>query len=692
MERRIPLGLVRNFGIMAHVDAGKTTVAEQILFNTGRIHRAGKVHEGNTVLDSDPQEARRGITISSAATSVGWTVDGEALRLQLIDTPGHVDFTIEVERSLRVLDGAVAVFDAVAGVEPQSEAVWRQAERFGVPRIALVNKLDRAGASLEHTLETMRRRLGCWPVVIQWPVGSGAEFSGLIDLVEERWISWEGERRVVGEVPAVLRSEAARAREAMIEALAERDDEVAARWLGGERLEAAAVHAGLRRVTLSGAAAPVLCGAALHNRGVVELLDAVGRYLPSPLDIRPAARGVVPGGEVEVERQADPSAPLAALAFKVVSDPFVGQVTLVRVYAGTLEAGQSVQNSSRGVKERASRLFRVHANHREPITEAVAGDIVAVAGLKATLTGDTLCAPEAPIVLASIKAPEPVIWCSIEAKDRQELTRLGAALRSLTLEDPSFQVRGDVETGQTVVGGMGELHLEVIAQRLREGFQVEVALGRPRVALRETITRAVERRERLKKMTGGPGMFAEVLLRVEPLPVGSGLEFVDEVRGGAIPKNFVAAVEEGVRGSAGAGPLGGFPLTDLRVTLLDGLTHEVDSSERAFARCGAVALQEAAREAGVALLEPLMRLEVSTPEAYLGASLGELQARRGQVQGMQQRHAVQLVEALVPLAELWGFTAALRCATQGRASSSMRLDGYVRAPARSQAELLKQAT
>ena len=685
----------RNIGIMAHVDAGKTTVAEQILLNTGRIHRAGKVHEGDTALDFTPEESQRGITITSAATQVTWEVAGAAYRINLIDTPGHVDFTMEVERALRVLDGAVAVFDAVAGVEPQSETVWRQADAWGVPRIAFVNKMDRAGATLERTLTSMRDRFpAITPVPVQLPWGREAAFRGVLDLVGRRLLVPEGLEVVAVEVPEDHRAAVEAAREALVVAVAEHDDALMERYLEVDAAAAVTpeeLHAALRRVTLSREVVPVLCGSALNNQGVQPLLDAVARYLPSPLDVG-AVTGVSPDDGAEVTRPPSADAPLTALAFKVMTDPYVGQLTFVRVYSGVLEASSRVLNASRAQTEQVSRLYRMHANEREPVEQAAAGSIVAVVGLKETVTGDTLCDPSTPVTLESIVAPEPVLWCAIEAPRRQDLAKLGEALRKLTREDPSLQVRTNQETGQTVLGGVGELHLDIVASRLAREFKVVAQLGQPRVALRETLGEAVEHRERLKKMTGGPGMFAEVVLQLEPGEPDSGVVFEDMTRGGAIPRGYVAAVEQGVREAALQGPLSGYPVTDVVVRLIDGLTHEVDSSELAFSRCASVAFQEAARAASPVLLEPVMEVEAVTPSDTLGAVVSELNRRRGQIVAMQERGGAHVVQARVPLAELFGVAGDLRGVTQGRASCSMQLSGYQRVPVSLQARVLGRAS
>lgn len=681
----------RNFGIMAHVDAGKTTVAEQLLYHTGAIHRVGKVHEGNTALDFHPEEAERGITIKSAATTLYWEAAGETHRLQLIDTPGHVDFTLEVERALRVLDGAIAVFDAVAGVEPQSETVWRQAERHGVPSVALINKMDRPGATTRRTLEMMRERLNASPALLQLPWGEGADFAGVYDLIEGTLRDRDGALVPASDIPEALRQDAEAARSALLEAVAEVDDAMMALYLDDAPIDAAELRAALRRATLARSLVPVLVGSALHDVGMEAVLDAVVRYLPSPLDV-PAVQGFELDGEREASREASSDAPLAALAFKVMTDDYVGQLTLTRIYAGTLHSGDRVLNTTRGKRETVGRMVRMYADKRQSVDVARAGDIVALVGLKNTLTGDTLSATEAPILLDAIDVPEPVVWAAIEVEGSQERAKLGVALRRVTLEDPSLQVRTLADTGQTLLGGMGELHLEVTAQRLVREFKARVQLGEPRVALLETIARGVEHRERLKKMTGGPGMFAEVCVHVAPGERGSGLVFKNAVQGGAIQASYIAAVEAGLRDSATSGPFAGHPLTDLVVTLLDGSEHPVDSSERAFALAGGRALQEAARKAGAVLLEPVMAVEAISPEASLSGVIGELNSRRGVVQQIEARGDLRVAQIQVPLAEMFGFTGALRGLTQGRGASSMHLSGYRPVPASLKERVLRRAS
>ena len=669
MRRPTPLERVRNLGIMAHIDAGKTTVTEQILLRTGKIHRAGTVHDGTVSMDWTAEEQARGITITSAATTCHWVCDGLEHQINIIDTPGHVDFTMEVERSLRVLDGALAVFCAVGGVEPQSETVWRQADRHEVPRMAMVNKLDRAGADMEAVLTQMRERLGCEPLAVQVPLGLEEHHEGVVDLVTGQLWRWsaEGEPSQGGALPHAMQEAVARARHALVERVVESDEAMLGRYLAGETPTATALQAAIRRLTLSGEVVPVVCGAALKGTGIEPLLDAITRYLPSPADTQESA------GE---------EAPLAALAFKLMTDDFVGQLTFVRVYSGTLQRKDRVLNMTSGKVERVGRLLRMHANEREEIEVAYAGEIVAILGLKASATGDTLCDPQAPRWLESIERPEPVVWLSVEPSTRADHALLSQALHRLAMEDPSFQIRSDEETGQTLLGGMGELHLEVLGQRLVREFKVSVEVGPPQVAFRETITQEVTHRMRFKRMTGGPGMFAEVTICVRPSARGEGLTFVDGSRGGSIPAEYVPAVEAGVREAATHGELTGYPVTDLEVTLTDGLFHVVDSSERAFKNCAARAFKEAVAMAKPRVLEPLMCVEVTTPEEYIGDVIGDLSARRARIQGHTQRGPASVIAAQVPLAEMFGYAGSLRGLSQGRASSTMHLHGYALAPKR----------
>ncbi|MQY06298.1 elongation factor G [Actinomadura macrotermitis] len=652
---RLDLAKVRNIGIMAHIDAGKTTTAERILFYTGVSHRIGEVHDGAAALDYMKQERDRGITITAAATTCRW----RGHTVNLIDTPGHVDFTVEVERCLRVLDGAVAVFDGVAGVEPQSETVWRQADRYGVPRVCFVNKLDRAGASFHRCVDMIAERLGAVPLVVQLPIGAEDGFAGVVDLVAGRALMWtDGDPDVV-DVPADLADTAREWRGRLVDAVAERDEEVMALYTGGTEPSAEQLHAAIRRLTVAAGATPVFCGSALRNKGVQPLLDGVVRYLPSPADAG-----------------ADDDGPLAALAFKIMSDRHLGRLTFVRIYAGRLEPGRTVLNGVKGRRERIGKIYRMHADRREEIASAGAGDIVAVMGLKDTTTGETLCDPAHPVVLEAMDFPAPVIEVAVEPASRGDREKLGAALQRLAEEDPSFHARTDAETGQTVLGGMGELHLEVLVQRMREEFGVAAAVGRPRVAYRETIRRAARKVEYVhKKMTGGKGQYAKVQISVEPC-ADAPYEFVNQVTGGRIPKEFVPSVDAGCQDAMRSGVLAGHEMTGVRVVLLDGAFHDVDSSEQAFRIAGAQAFREAVRRASPVLLEPVMAVEVSTPAEYLGEVIGDLGARRGRIDGI----GAQEVRARVPLAEMFGYVGDLRGATSGRAAYSMRFDSYAEAP------------
>ncbi|MEU8347707.1 elongation factor G [Spirillospora sp. NPDC048832] len=659
----LALAKVRNIGIMAHIDAGKTTTAERILYFTGVSHRIGEVHDGAAALDHLKQERDRGITITSAATTCHW--DGHTVNL--IDTPGHVDFTIEVERCLRVLDGAVAVFDGVAGVEPQSETVWRQADRYGVPRVCFVNKLDRAGAGYHRCVDMIRERLGAVPLAVQLPIGAEAGFEGVVDLVAMRAHLWPGGRHTVADVPSGLAEEARRWRRTLIETVAEHDEQAMALYLDGVEPSEEQLHAAIRRLTVASAATPVLCGSAFRNKGVQPLLDAVVRYLPSPLDAGPAAGGAPVSDE----------APLAALAFKVVSDRHLGRFTFVRIYSGRLEPGAEVLNGARGRKERIGKIYRVHADKRVEIGAAGAGDIVAVMGLKRTATGETLCDPAHPVVLESMDFPAPVIEVAIEARSRADVERLGAAVHRLAEEDPSLQVRD--ENGQTVIGGMGELHLEILVDRLKEEFHVEANVGRPRVAYRETVRRAVERVDLThRKQTGGKGQYAKVQIALEPIE--DGYEFVNRITGGRIPKEFIPSVDAGCQEALRTGPVAGYEMTGVRVVLTDGHFHPVDSSELAFKIAGSLAVREAVRRASPVLLEPVMTVEVTTPEEYLGTVIGDINGRRGRVEGTGERGGAKVVQALVPLAEMFGYVGHLRGMTSGRGVFTMRLAAHGEVP------------
>jgi len=667
---------------MAHIDAGKTTTTERILYYTGRTHKMGEVHEGAAVMDWMEQEQERGITITSAATACEW----QGHRINIIDTPGHVDFTVEVERSLRVLDGAIALFDSVAGVEPQSETVWRQADKYRVPRIAYINKMDRVGADFGAAVRTMKERLGAHPLPIQLPIGAEGDFKGVVDLVTNRALVWNDELGTEWEeqdVPSEMSDEVHEQRTHLIEACADYDDELMEAYLAEEEISPERIKAALRQATLDIKVTPVLCGSSFKNKGVQPLLDAVIVYLPSPLDVPPMT-GIEPvKGEEEgrpAERPADDNGPFAALAFKIMADPYVGKLTYFRVYSGTLKAGSKVLNPSTGRQERVGRILEMHANHREEREEIFAGDIVAGVGLKQTSTGDTLSAPEAPVKLEAIEFPEPVIAVSIEPKTKADQEKLGAALARLGEEDPTFQVRSDEETGQTLISGMGELHLEVITDRLLREFKVDATVGRPQVAYRETVRQAVQKVEgRFVRQTGGRGQYGHAVIDLEPAP-GEGFDFVNKIRGGSIPSEFIPAVEQGIEEALESGVKAGYPMVDVRVTLTDGSYHDVDSSEMAFKVAGSMAFRDAARRAKPVLLEPIMAVEVVTPEEFMGDVIGDLNRRRGRIEGMEPRGNAQVIRAHVPLAEMFGYATDLRSATQGRATYTMQFDSYSEVP------------
>ncbi|WRP14160.1 elongation factor G [Geochorda subterranea] len=684
--REVPIEKTRNIGIMAHIDAGKTTTTERILFYTGKVHRIGEVHEGAATMDWMVQERERGITITSAATTCYW----RGFRINIIDTPGHVDFTVEVERSLRVLDGAVAIFDAVQGVEPQSETVWRQADRYGVPRLAYVNKMDRVGADFLRVVDDIRRRLGARAVPIQLPVGVEDSFRGVVDLLRRKAILYVddlGTRSDETDIPAEMAELVERTRQATVEAIVETDDELMARYLEGEAIEIEALRRALRQATVTGRLVPVLCGSSFRNKGVQPLLDAVVDYLPSPLDL-PPVEGTHPDSGETLTRELVDQAPLAALAFKIQVDPYVGKLCYLRVYSGVLRSGTYVYNANKRAKERIGRILRMHANHREDVEAAASGDIVAAVGLRQTVTGDTLCAEEAPILLEAPQFPEPVISQSIEPKTKADQDKLGVALQRLAEEDPTFRVRVDAETGQTLIAGMGELHLEIIVDRLLREFKVEANVGRPQVAYRETIRRKVQAEGRFIRQTGGRGQYGHVWLELEPLAAGAGFEFVNKIVGGVVPKEYIPAVEAGVREAMQNGVLAGYPVVDVRVTLFDGSYHEVDSSEMAFKVAASMAFKEAARKAEPVLLEPIMSVEVVTPEEFLGDVIGNLNARRGHVEGMERRGNTQVVRARVPLATMFGYATDLRSMTQGRATYTMQFSHYEEVPANIAQELL----
>ncbi|MGE0026273.1 MAG: elongation factor G [Thermoleophilia bacterium] len=678
--KKVSLEKTRNIGIMAHIDAGKTTTTERILYYTGRTHRIGEVHEGAATMDWMAQEQERGITITSAATTCFWRDH----RINIIDTPGHVDFTIEVERSLRVLDGAVAVFDSVAGVEPQSETVWRQADRYGVPRIAYVNKMDRIGANFAAAVQTMKERLGANAIPIQLPIGEEADFRGIVDLIGMKAIIYTddlGTEFEITDIPDEIAAEAEAARETLIEALADHDDELAEAYLEGEELDKDRVVAAIRTAVLGIAMTPVLCGSSFKNKGVQPLLDAVVDLLPSPLDVQPAA-GTVPGTDEEITREPDPNGPFAALAFKVMSDPYVGRLTYMRVYSGTMKSGSAIINATKDRKERAGRLLMMHANHREDVDEVSAGDIVAAVGLKTTTTGDTLTDAADPVILERMTFPEPVIDLAIEPKTKQDQEKLTTALQRLSDEDPTFRVRTDEETGQTVIAGMGELHLEIIVDRLMREFSVDANVGQPQVAYRETIRKRVDKVEgRFVRQTGGRGQFGHVYLSVEPNEPGAGYSFESKIVGGAIPREYIPAVDQGVKEALEGGVVAGFPMVDVKVELIDGSYHEVDSSEVAFKIAGSMALKEAVKRASPALLEPVMAVEVVVPKDFVGTVVGDLTSRRGRIGGMEARGAIaEVVNAQVPLSQMFGYATSVRSATQGRATFTMQFHSYQEVP------------
>ncbi|HZK66165.1 MAG TPA: elongation factor G [Chloroflexota bacterium] len=689
MPRAVPLEKTRNIGIIAHIDAGKTTTTERILYFTGRTYKLGEVHEGTAVMDWMEQERERGITITAAATTAFW----KDHQVNIIDTPGHVDFTVEVERSLRVLDGGVVVFDAVAGVEPQSETVWRQADKYHVPRICFVNKMDRTGADYWRTISMIEERLGARAVPIQIPIGTEQAFRGVVDLIDMEAISFPDEPTeppVRGPIPDEYQDEARRTRESMVERIAESSDELTLLYLEGRDIPGDRLRKALRAATINYTLVPVLCGSALRNKGVRPVLDAVLDYLPSPLDV-PPVKGIDPNTGEEIGRPVDESEPFSALAFKIVADPFVGRLAYFRVYSGRLSAGSYVYNASKGQKERVARLLQMHANHREEIAEVYAGDIAAAVGLKNTFTGDTLCEEANPIVFESITFPEPVIVVAIEPRTKADQDRMGNALARLGEEDPTFQARTDPETGQTLIHGMGELHLEVIVDRMLREFKVDANVGKPQVAYRETISRPAKAEGRFVRQTGGRGQFGDVWLQIEPLPAGQGLQFVNAVVGGSIPREYIPAVESGVREAMETGVLAGYPMVDVKVSLVDGSYHEVDSSEMAFKIAGSMGLKNAASKAGPQLLEPVMKVEVTMPEEFLGDVMGELNARRGHILGVDSRASTHVVRAQVPLAEMFGYATELRSMTRGRATHSMEFSHYLPVPASISEEVVSKA-
>jgi elongation factor G len=694
VDIKTDLSKVRNIGIMAHIDAGKTTTTERILFYTGINYKIGEVHEGAATMDWMEQEQERGITITSAATTCHW----KDHQINIIDTPGHVDFTIEVERSLRVLDGAVAVFDGVAGVEPQSQTVWRQADRYRVPRICFVNKLDRTGASFEHCVETIKNRLNAIPAVVQLPIGSEADFIGVVDLIKMRALTWRGETKIgedyaVEEIPAELVDQAQAARHALIELVADHDDHMMEAFLTDEEsITPELLQDSIRRAVLASKITAVLCGSAFKNKGVQPLLDAVIAYLPSPLDV-PAIMGFKQGDEsVTIERHPTDADPFAALAYKIAADPHLGRLTYIRLYSGKLVAGSTVLNATKGRRERIGKIYQMHANKRQEIASVGAGQIVAVMGLKDTTTGETLSDISNPVVLESMDFPAPVIEQAIEPKTKSDQEKLGMAIQRLAEEDPTFRVHTDDETGQTIIAGMGELHLEILIDRMKREFRVGANIGKPQVAYRETLRRPVEKVEYThKKQTGGSGQYGRVIINVAPLPAGSGYEFVNQITGGRIPREYIPAVDEGIQDAMQFGVLAGYPVDDIKVMLIDGAYHDVDSSELAFRVAGSMVFKEAARRADPALLEPVMAVEVTTPEAYLGTVIGDLNARRGHVQAMTDLHGNKVVQALVPLSEMFGYVGDLRSKTSGQASYSMEFHSYAETPKSIAEEIIQKA-
>ncbi|MGC8504959.1 MAG: elongation factor G [Acidithiobacillus sp.] len=686
MARTTPIDRYRNIGIMAHIDAGKTTTTERILFYTGVSHKIGEVHEGTAVMDWMAQEQERGITITSAATTCFWKgMDGQRPehRINIIDTPGHVDFTIEVERSLRVLDGAVAVFCAVGGVQPQSETVWRQANKYGVPRIAFVNKMDRQGANFKRVVDQIQSKLRGHPVPIQLPIGEEERFRGVIDLFKMKAINWDdstqGMRFTEEEIPADLREEAEAARHFMVESIADADEELMLKYLEGEEISTAELMAGLRKSTIAGHVVPVLCGSAFKNKGVQAMLDAVLDYLPSPVDI-PPVEGVDPDSGVALSRRPDDGEPFSALAFKIMTDPFVGQLTFFRVYSGVLTAGSTVLNPGRDQKERIGRILQMHANERHEIKEVLAGDIAAAVGLKIAYTGDTLCDLNKPIALEKIEFPEPVIHVAVEPKTKADQEKMGIALGKLAQEDPSFRVRTDQESGQTIISGMGELHLEILVDRMKREFGVEATVGAPQVAYRETIRKTVEAEGKFVRQSGGRGQYGHVWLRLEPQEPGTGFSFENGIVGGTVPKEFIGPTQKGVEEALESGIIAGFPVVDVKVTIFDGSYHDVDSSEAAFKIAGSMGFKAGAAKANPVLLEPIFAVEVVTPEEYMGDIIGDINSRRGMMQGMEDEAGAKVIRCEVPLAEMFGYATTVRSLSQGRATYTMQFEKYMEVP------------
>jgi len=678
VPRQVALEKTRNIGIMAHIDAGKTTTTERILFYTGKVHKMGETHEGSAVMDWMDQEQERGITITSAATTCYW----KDHRINIIDTPGHVDFTVEVERSLRVLDGSVAVFCAKGGVEPQSETVWRQADKYRVPRIAYINKMDIIGADFENVITMMKERLGANPVPIQMPIGSEADFKGVVDLVHQKayiYLNDVGTEVREEEIPEELKDKAQEQRERMLEALSDIDEEIMMKYLEGEEISEEEIRRALRKGCIEVKITPVLCGSSYKNKGVQLLLDAIVYYLPSPLDI-PAVKGINPDTGEEIERHPSDDEPFSALAFKIVSDPYVGKLTYFRVYSGKLTSGSYVYNSTKQKRERIGRILYMHANHRQEVDEVMTGDIVAAVGLKDTTTGDSLTSEEHPIILESMQFPEPVIRVAIEPKTKADQDKMGVALQKLAEEDPTFKAYTEQETGQTIIAGMGELHLEIIVDRMLREFKVEANVGKPQVAYKETIRKSVKSEGKFVRQSGGRGQYGHVWLEIEPLEPGKGYEFVNKIVGGVIPKEFIPAVDAGVREALTSGVLAGYPVVDVKVTLYDGSFHEVDSSEMAFKIAGSMAFKEGMKKASPVLLEPIMKVEVVVPEEYLGDVIGDINSRRGQIEGMEPRGAAQVVRGFVPLAEMFGYATDLRSKTQGRGVYTMQFSHYAEVP------------
>ncbi|MCK9486703.1 MAG: elongation factor G [Dehalococcoidia bacterium] len=689
MPRTVRVEDMRNIGIIAHIDAGKTTVSERILFYTGRTHKLGETHEGTAVMDWMEQERERGITITSAATTTKW----KQTTINLIDTPGHVDFTVEVERSLRVLDGGVVIFDGVAGVEPQSETVWRQADKYHVPRMCFVNKMDRVGANFDRSVQMIRDRLGAIPAPIQMPMGAEDNFTGVVDLVRMIAIKFEGDHgrdATEGPIPAEFQDAAAAAREVLVEAVSENDDEAMEAYLEGRALSEEELVAAIRRATITNKIAPVLCGSALKDKGIQPLLDAVVAFLPSPADVPPVEAHALGDEETIVERHPDDNEPLTAIAFKVVADPFVGRLVFFRVYSGVVRSGDQVLNSTRGKRERFGRIVRMHAVTREEVEEVYAGEIAAAIGFKDTFTGDTLTDREHPVILEAITFPDPVISVAVEPKTREDQAKMGEALQKLGEEDPTFRVRNDEETGQTVIWGMGELHLEVIVDRMKREYKVEANTGKPQVSYRETVTRPARAEGRFVRQTGGRGQYGHCVLEIEPRQPGEGFLFEDKTVGGSIPREYIGAVRRGVEGALASGVKAGYPVVDVGVRVVDGSYHEVDSNEMAFETAGSIGMREALTAAGAVLLEPIMKVEITTPEDYFGDVLGDVSSRRGMVQGSEAVANTQVIRAFVPLSEMFGYTTDLRSMTQGRATSSMEFDHYEQVPSNIADEISKR--